>query len=362
MHGYILYKQQVRESRHAIPLILKPSMACISQIVLSSNCSSFSFADSTSDGSTSPTTSGQPFLPSDIGYIDNGNSLNSDHSSIPLAESSQQSNGSSNSSDQRQSDQPLSIVDILDPASLEQSQIDLPKVPWGLNTTITVLVVWLLSFWAAAYLAVPTILDIFDIDPHSTLARVQAFRHLLLDILQLGITIFVLKKSLAEYHPRKLGMFRFQLTPWRPWVSSVLGGVILFPLVDWLHRNMVMLLSRGIQQQSSGMGGVVSGSDWVARAMWAFVLAVCAPVWEETMFRGFLLPSLVRYVPAWMAVAASSLVFATVHFTREGFIPLLLLGVIFGASYVRSRNLVAPILLHSLWNLCLLGRILLGAG
>ena len=45
------------------------------------------------------------------------------------------------------------------------------------------------------------------------------------------------------------------------------------------------------------------------QALWFGVLAVCAPVWEEVMFRGFLLPSLARYLPAWAAVGATCLIF-----------------------------------------------------
>lgn len=96
------------------------------------------------------------------------------------------------------------------------------------------------------------------------------------------------------------------------------------------------------------------------QALWFGVLAVCAPVWEEVMFRGFLLPSLARYLPAWAAVGATSLIFAAVHFSREGALPLLLLGCVFGAAYAATRNLLAPILLHSLWNCLLLVQLLRG--
>lgn len=89
---------------------------------------------------------------------------------------------------------------------------------------------------------------------------------------------------------------------------------------------------------------------------------MAAPIWEELMFRGFLLPSLGRYLPAPAAVAATSLIFALVHFSREGLLPLLLLGCVFGGAYAASRNLLAPIALHSLWNVCLLVQLLRAGG
>lgn len=114
--------------------------------------------------------------------------------------------------------------------------------------------------------------------------------------------------------------------------------------------------------RSSTADQILGTSSWATQALWFGVLAVCAPVWEELMFRGFLLPSLARYLPHWAAIAATSLIFALVHFSRDGLLPLLLLGCVFGASYAYTRNLLAPIVLHSLWNVGLLVQLLAGSG
>ena len=107
---------------------------------------------------------------------------------------------------------------------------------------------------------------------------------------------------------------------------------------------------------------ILGTSGWATQALWFGVLAVCAPIWDELMFRGVLLPSLARYLPQWGAIAATSLIFGMVHFSREGLLPLLLLGCVFGAAYASTRNLLAPIVLHSLWNVCLLVQLLRGGG
>ena len=113
---------------------------------------------------------------------------------------------------------------------------------------------------------------------------------------------------------------------------------------------------------SSTAEQILGTSGWATQALWFGVLAVCAPIWEELMFRGFLLPSLARYLPQWGAIAATSLIFGMVHFSREGLLPLLLLGCVFGAAYASTRNLLAPIALHSLWNVCLLVQLLRAGG
>ena len=48
-------------------------------------------------------------------------------------------------------------------------------------------------------------------------------------------------------------------------------------------------------------------------AMYFVIVGVCAPVWEEAIFRGFLLPSLGRWMPVPGAIAASAFIFALAH-------------------------------------------------
>ena len=68
-------------------------------------------------------------------------------------------------------------------------------------------------------------------------------------------------------------------------------------------------------------------------------------------------------MPAPAAVVASSVVFAGAHFAPRDFPQLLALGLVLGFAYVRTRNLLTPMLIHALWNtgvLCAL--TLLAAG
>ena len=247
----------------------------------------------------------------------------------------------------------------------------LPRVPWGLNTTATLMVLWLLCFYVSAYTIVPFVLERAGLDPAAAAAGVpQALRHLLLDLSQLGFTLALLARMLGPYSPRGLGLFRAPLRPLKDWLPSVAGGALLFPMVDWLHRTMVALLAAAAAapaplvapaaEGAAGAGVGVAAGDLASRCVWVVGLTVVAPVWEELLFRGFLLPSLARRLPPAAAVAATSLLFALVHFTQEGFVPLLVLGAVFGAAYARTRNLLAPVALHSLWNVWLLATLALG--
>jgi hypothetical protein len=62
------------------------------------------------------------------------------------------------------------------------------------------------------------------------------------------------------------------------------------------------------------------------------------------------------------ALAASSLLFALCHFRLQTFAPLLLLGAVFGALFLRTNNLLPPIALHALWNVYVLAQLLARPG
>ena len=80
------------------------------------------------------------------------------------------------------------------------------------------------------------------------------------------------------------------------------------------------------------------------------VTSVFAPALEEVVFRGFLLASLTKWLPTPGAVLFSSVIFAGAHFAPRDFSQLVALGMVCGFSYARTRNLLTPMMIHSLWN------------
>lgn len=80
------------------------------------------------------------------------------------------------------------------------------------------------------------------------------------------------------------------------------------------------------------------------------VTAILAPILEEFVFRGFLLASFTKKMPVPWAVALSSLGFGFAHLSVKDLPELVALGVLLSLAYIRSRNLLTPILIHGLWN------------
>ncbi|MEG3863538.1 CPBP family glutamic-type intramembrane protease [Microcoleus sp. herbarium12] len=236
-------------------------------------------------------------------------------------------------------------------------------VPWDGEIVWQVLVVgfFFVGQILIPYLLLPVSLAVLKLSPATFDPREKAFyifaTYLLLSAGGLSVLFF----SVKSFLPLPDGWFRID---WRGnWFLWGFGGYfVALPLVV-----VVSLLN---QQLWQGQGGsnpilpiVLEGRDNVALAVFFGTAAIAAPVFEEIVFRGFLLPSLTRYLPVSGAIAASAFLFAVAHLSVSEILPLATLGAVLGFVYTRSRNLLAPMLLHSLWNSgTLLSLFLLGGG
>lgn len=94
------------------------------------------------------------------------------------------------------------------------------------------------------------------------------------------------------------------------------------------------------------------------------IIVLFVGVTEETVFRGWLLNSTVSEKKKWLPVIANSLMFLLIHFPvwiHDGvflanfqnfsFLSPLLLGIIFGWTFIKSRCIWVPIVLHMYWDL-----------
>jgi uncharacterized protein len=235
-------------------------------------------------------------------------------------------------------------------------------VPWDGEIVWQVLVV---GFFFVGQILIPLLLSLFQtvskLNPASFDPRSKAFYILATYLLLSAGGLSVLYFSVKSFLPLPKGWFRIN---WRGnWFLWGFGGY-------FAALPLVVLVSLINQQFWQGQGGsnpilpiVLEGRDRVALGVFFATATIAAPVFEEIVFRGFLLPSLTRYLPVWGAIATSALLFAVAHLNVSEVLPLATLGAVLGFVYTRSRNLLAPMLLHSLWNSgTLLSLFLLGSG
>ena len=90
--------------------------------------------------------------------------------------------------------------------------------------------------------------------------------------------------------------------------------------------------------------------NWYIGLMSFISIALLAPIGEEILFRGILLPTFLRTWGPKRASLLTALLFATIHFQWETIAPLFLLGLILNALYLSERNLWYPIAFHGLNN------------
>ncbi|XP_030951986.1 uncharacterized protein LOC115975369 [Quercus lobata] len=223
-------------------------------------------------------------------------------------------------------------------------------VPWTAETILQVMLLWIAAFWFIGSWMVPFAAHVAGFNKESLTFRGQALFSLITDVTEGIAGIAILHRCLSRFRPLPPDWFKLSLRG--NWHIDVLLGCLMFPLVNRLSQfnlNLLPLLPSTPVTISSVEQSILA-RDPVAMALYAIVVSICAPVWEEIVFRGFLLPSLTKYMPVWCAVLVSSVVFALAHFNVQRMLPLVFLGVVMGVIFTRSRNLVPSMLLHSLWN------------
>ncbi|MCW5313793.1 CPBP family intramembrane metalloprotease [Nostoc sp. KVJ3] len=228
---------------------------------------------------------------------------------------------------------------------LAQNADVLWSTPWDGETILQVFVV---GFFFMGQIFVPLALSLLPIPRPVADVRFQAFYVLLSYLLVASGALLVLYFSLKRFFPLPEFWFRFRFQ--ENWFLWGLGGYCT-------ALPIVVVVSLINQQLWQGQGGsnpllqlALESQDGVALGIFFSTAAIAAPFFEEILFRGFLLPSLTRYLPVWGAILISSLLFAIAHLSLSEILPLTALGIVLGVVYTRSRNLLAPMLLHSLWN------------
>lgn len=163
----------------------------------------------------------------------------------------------------------------------------------------------------------------------------------------LGILALLLAR---HQNPPKGGWLQWG---WRP-IGAVMGPAMNGFL---MVIPLVALATWMLQQVWTEPGGsnpllemVLASSNGLALLAFAFTAVVLAPLFEETLFRGVLLPVLGRHVGGISAVGISAVLFALAHLSLGELVPLSVLGAGLGLLRWQSGRLGASVCLHALWN------------
>jgi membrane protease YdiL (CAAX protease family) len=146
------------------------------------------------------------------------------------------------------------------------------------------------------------------------------------------------------------GWLQWRLRPWPGAISSAVAGwLMVTPVVvvtGWLLVRLV-----GDPGGSNPLLELVLGSkDPLALFLLGWTAVVLAPLFEETIFRGALLPVLAKRWGTAGGVVLSALLFALAHISIGELAPLTVLGVGLALLRVSTGRLLPSVLMHALWN------------
>lgn len=134
-------------------------------------------------------------------------------------------------------------------------------------------------------------------------------------------------------------VFVVAISPIAEWNMSIEFPESLKSLGDWMRQQ---------EDQNAEMTKILTNFKSFDTFLWGLlVIAVIAAVGEEFVFRGLLQNELFRssgniHVAIWV----SAILFSAFHLQFFGFLPRMLLGVLFGYLYYWSGNLWVPIIGH----------------
>ena len=95
---------------------------------------------------------------------------------------------------------------------------------------------------------------------------------------------------------------------------------------------------------------VLGSRDPLALVLLAFTAVVLAPLFEELIFRGALLPVLADRLGAITGVVLSALLFGLAHISIGELAPLTVLGIGLALVRLSTGRLFPCVLMHALWN------------
>ncbi|KUO66397.1 MAG: hypothetical protein APF84_18235 [Gracilibacter sp. BRH_c7a] len=123
--------------------------------------------------------------------------------------------------------------------------------------------------------------------------------------------------------------------------------------IIWLAHiiYMIIIFAMGITPPENALAELLEKPNLLLLLANIFLIAVIAPIIEETLFRGLLFAGLRNYFGMWTAIIISAAIFSALHFELVGFVPRFALGIGLGHLYAKSGSIYPAMGLHSLNNL-----------
>jgi hypothetical protein len=132
-------------------------------------------------------------------------------------------------------------------------------------------------------------------------------------------------------------------------IQGIKGWLTIVPFV--LLTSLIMNSLIESQNGSNPLLEIVlNNKNYFSFIILFLTTTLLAPLFEEIIFRGILLPTLARDLGKILGIIVSALIFALAHLSLGEMPPLFVLGIGLGITRIASGSLLSSIIMHSLWN------------
>lgn len=189
------------------------------------------------------------------------------------------------------------------------------------------------------------------------LKYVQSLQHMSIFLIPSLLISYLMTQNIAEYTGlnKNPGLFMIIIT--------ALLVVFLIPVTSYLgFLNSKMLLPEGMsglelwmqqkEDQAMNLTSLLIRADSVGVLIInLIVLALIPSIGEELLFRGVFQQIFFKWFRSGhLAVWITAIIFSAIHLQFFGFLPRLVLGVVFGYLFLWTKNIWFPVIAHFINN------------
>jgi membrane protease YdiL (CAAX protease family) len=199
-------------------------------------------------------------------------------------------------------------------------------------------------------LSLQKIVDFFG---HESLLKNDPFWVLLQSLGFHWIGLLVIGLLLKRFGGTWKGVFGIQAKL----LPKALGTGLVFYLAAmpflWFYTLLYEIVLRYLGYEPSWQDIALVLTD--AQPLWIrtylfFMTIVLAPLFEEVLFRGILLPFLAQKWGVSRSIIAVSILFAAIHFHVPALVPLFVISLAFSLAYISTRSMLVPVVMHGIFN------------
>ena len=196
-----------------------------------------------------------------------------------------------------------------------------------------------------------TLVELFSKNISSELSQSLKifFGYIFMAIPPLSIVFYQIKSLRGEFSFKK-DYLQFNFLPIKnSIIYGINGWLTIVPFVLLISLIMNSLIAN--QNGSNPLLEIVLNNNNNLSFILLFVTTTfLAPLFEEIIFRGVLLPTLSKDFGIILGIILSAFIFALAHLSLGEMPPLFVLGIGLGITRIASGSLFSSVVMHSLWN------------